>query len=51
MEIIPATNDLDLTPQLLLVIEDPNLSNGGRTFSETTTVYDASYPCPRCPVQ
>jgi len=51
MDIVPALNDLNLTQQLLLVITDNSiLGIGGRVKSETT-VYDASSPCPPCPVQ
>jgi hypothetical protein len=49
VNIVPAVNDLDLSPQLLLVILDP-LGILGRTADAGTTVYDASSPCPPCPV-
>jgi hypothetical protein len=57
MDIVPALDDLDLSPELLLVIGNTEslLENliggllGGRTET-TTTVYDASYPCPKCSV-
>ncbi len=48
--IAPAINDLDLSPQLLLIVGlDFNLL--GRTDSEQGGVYDASYPCPKCAVE
>jgi hypothetical protein len=50
LDIIPAINDLDFSPQLLLVVGNSS-SLLGRTGTETTTVYDASYPCPKCDVQ
>jgi hypothetical protein len=50
MEVVPALNILNLTPQLLLIIEDDTLLNiGGRTETESRT-YDASSPCPPCPM-
>jgi hypothetical protein len=48
LTIMPALNDLDLSPQLLLIVGD-GLSILGRTETETP-VYDASYPCPKCEV-
>jgi hypothetical protein len=49
LDIVPAINDLDLSPQLLLVVGN-STSLLGRTSTETP-VYDASYPCPKCEVQ
>jgi hypothetical protein len=52
MNIVPAINDLDLSPQLLLIIADDSLSGilDRKNTNGTTTVYDASSPCPPCPV-
>ena len=51
IDIIPALSDLDLSPQLLLVVNIDILGLGlGRTSGETP-IYDASYPCPRCEAQ
>jgi hypothetical protein len=51
LEIEPAINILNLTPQLLLIVNQEDLLNiGGRYKTETTKVYDASSPCPPCPV-
>jgi hypothetical protein len=52
LEIVPAINDADLTPQLLLVVEDESQANnpGGRSNYQSTMIYDASSPCPPCPV-
>jgi hypothetical protein len=51
MQIEPAINDLDLTPQLLLIIEDEGaVEPGGRTAQSTMVVYDASSACPPCQV-
>lgn len=49
LDIIPAINDLDLSPQLLLVVGNSS-SLLGRTTAEAP-VYDASYPCPKCEVK
>jgi hypothetical protein len=50
IDIEPALNDINLTPQLLLIVTNNLLLNiGGRTQTGTT-VYDASSPCPPCPV-
>jgi hypothetical protein len=49
-EIEPALNDLNLTPQLLLLVEDNLLGSiTGRLNSQSTMTYDASSPCPPCP--
>jgi hypothetical protein len=48
LDIVPALNVLNLTPQLLLIVgSTENIL--GRTNTETA-VYDASYPCPKCAV-
>jgi hypothetical protein len=48
VDIVPALNVLNLTPQLLLIVgSTENIL--GRTNTETS-VYDASYPCPKCAV-
>lgn len=49
LDIIPAINDLDLSPQLLLVTGGTE-NILGRTSAESN-VYDASYPCPKCTVE
>lgn len=51
MDIQPALSDLDLSPQMLLIIWNlPGLF--GRTMGgDGGTVYDASNPCPPCPVE
>jgi len=51
IQIEPAINILNLTPQLLLIVSAEGiLGLGGRVSTETTKVYDASNPCPPCPV-
>lgn len=57
LQIEPALHDVELTPELLLIIENvqnsgsqDSVSIGGRIMSEST-VYDASSPCPPCPVR
>ena len=51
MDIEPATNDVELTPELLLIIwEDEALASGGRTELLFATVYNASNACPPCAV-
>jgi hypothetical protein len=53
VSVVPAINDLDLSQELLLVVGSTESLLGGilgRTAT-ATTVYDASYPCPRCEVQ
>jgi hypothetical protein len=50
LNIVPALNDLDLSPQLLLIIlNDGLLGLGGRVNDAGQVVYDASSPCPPCP--
>lgn len=50
LNIVPALNDLDLSPQLLLIIlNDSLLGIGGRLKGDGSVVYDASSPCPPCP--
>lgn len=51
LDIEPAINDLDLTPQLLLIIWNENAIANGRTTAEECVVYDASSPCPPCAVE
>lgn len=55
MQIEPALSDLDLTPQLLLIVSDLDLDilglSLGRTNNNETVVYDASSPCPPCGVE
>lgn len=52
LQIEPALNDLNLTPQLLLIVEDETeaITNGRGKYAQSTMVYDASSPCPPCPV-
>lgn len=51
IDIEPAINVSNLTPQLLLVVTNDDLSSVGRTASDAPgTVYDASNPCPPCAV-
>jgi hypothetical protein len=51
IEIEPAINDENLTPQLLLIVaEESEESEVGRTQQSSMAVYDASSPCPPCPV-
>ena len=51
MDIEQATNDVALTPELLLIIwEDEALASGGRTELLFAIVYDASNACPPCAV-
>jgi hypothetical protein len=51
LDIEPALNDLNLLPQLLLIITDNNLLSTGRIADDQKKVYDASSPCPPCAVQ
>ena|SRR5687768_10562002 len=48
VNIEPATNDIDLTPQLLLVVWDEGAVSSGRRKYSPGTVYDASNACPPC---
>ena len=50
LNIIPALSDLDLSPQLLLILTNDGLLFNGRTKGDKPPVYDASSPCPPCPV-
>lgn len=49
-EIAQGINTLELTPELLLVVWNNELSSAGRTYDADGTVYDASNPCPPCKV-
>lgn len=52
IDIEPALSDLDLSPQLLLIIWDESSLIGGREKGgDGGKVYDASNPCPPCEVQ
>lgn len=52
LNIVPALKTSDLTPQLLLMIINEQLSITGRTAdADDPLVYDASSPCPPCPVE
>lgn len=48
IDIEPAINILNLTPQMLLVIWNDGVSSLGRTQDSPATVYDASNACPPC---
>lgn len=48
VDIEPATNSEDLSPELLLIIWNDAQISVGRTFAEYGTVYDASNACPPC---
>lgn len=50
LDVQPAINDTDMSPQILLIIWDEASSASGRKSAESGTVYDASNPCPPCPV-
>lgn len=51
MDIEPATHDVELTPELLLIIwEDEAIASEGRTELLFAIVYDASNACPPCAV-
>ncbi|MBT1705070.1 hypothetical protein [Chryseosolibacter indicus] len=50
LNIEPAINDLDQSPQLLLIVYNGDLVlDNSRVSSETMAIYDASSPCPPCP--
>ena len=49
LDIQPALNDVNLLPQMLLIVWNADITAGGRTSEESGTVYDASNPCPPCP--
>jgi hypothetical protein len=52
LNIEPAINDQNLTPQLLLIIANEQTNTGGRTNGyDEAMVYDASSPCPPCAVE
>jgi len=52
LNIEPAINDQNSTPQLLLIIANEQTNTGGRTNSyDEAMVYDASSPCPPCAVE
>ena len=51
MDIEPATHDVELTPELLLIIwEDEAIASEGRTELLFAIVFDASNACPPCAV-
>jgi hypothetical protein len=50
LQIVQAINDQDLSPQLLLIVEDETEDAGGRLNTSSTKVYDMSSPCPPCPM-
>jgi hypothetical protein len=49
VDVVPALNDLDLTPQVLLIVRNINSLSNGRGLDGGSTVYDMSSPCPPCP--
>jgi hypothetical protein len=53
LDIEPAINILNLTPQLLLVVWNNDILplGNGRTMDEGGKIFDASNPCPPCGVQ
>ena len=51
LDIQPAIDVLNLTPQLLLIIWNEELVSSGRTTGEYAKVYDASNACPPCAVK
>lgn len=52
VEIEPAINTLDLTPQLLLVVPNEEAVSSGRATADSDgVVYDASNACPPCAVE
>lgn len=51
MNIVPAINDMNLLPQLLLIISDEPLSTSGRVSEDRMRIYDASSACPPCAVE
>lgn len=50
LDIEPALSDL-LLPQMLLIVWNTESILSGRTAKEDGVVYDASSPCPPCPIQ
>jgi len=51
IQIEPAVNDENLKPQVLLIINDLSGDvSSGRTEMAGAVVYDASSPCPPCPI-
>jgi hypothetical protein len=52
IQIEPAISDVNYTPQVLLIINDLSLvdASSGRGEMEEAVVYDASSPCPPCPL-
>jgi hypothetical protein len=51
IDIEPAINLLNLTPQLLLLVWNDEAILGGRTSNSEAMVYDASNACPPCAVR
>jgi hypothetical protein len=51
VDIEPAFNDQELTPELLLIVWNTVLGITGRGKEDSGRVYDASNPCPPCAVQ
>lgn len=51
IQIEPAISDVSFAPQVLLIINDLSIgASSGRGESEEAVVYDASSPCPPCPL-
>ena len=52
LDIAPAINDIDLTPQILLFVWNYSQSSGGKTSSseEEGVAFDKSNPCPPCAI-
>ena len=51
IDIEPAINILNLTPQMLLIVWNEDLNILGRTTEDEGRIFDASYPCPPCAVE
>jgi hypothetical protein len=53
LDVSPAFNDTEQTPELLLIVWDNSLTGGllGRRKDDPGRVYDASNACPPCSVQ
>ena len=51
MDVEPATNSEDLSPELLLIIWNDAQISMGRTTAVSGTVYDASNACPPCAIR
>jgi hypothetical protein len=50
LDIQPAIHDVELTPELLLIVWNEQLVTNGRSMDEGRS-FDASNPCPPCSIQ